>query len=131
MLDIRYFCCGDTHANNVTAYNTAHALFSATAPVIQTALVLSSTSTSSGSVGDLDILHDGRLRPAYYLAATAVVSMLTLTLAAPYCERRRRALGLPDICDSVIVTAVPVANDREVGCDDDDEDAMMISRSLK
>lgn len=74
-------------------------MFSGTAPIVQTALVLSSTVTVTQS-GDLRtlhpmltpyyLIHDGRLRPAYYMIGVSVVSFLALSFGAPYCEKRRR-----------------------------------------
>ena len=75
-------------------------MFSGTAPIIQTALVLSSTYIASQSSGEQDVLkvrlsthyllHDGRLRPAYYIIAVSMVSFTALTFGAPYCERIRK-----------------------------------------
>jgi hypothetical protein len=83
----------------ITAYNVAHAMFSGTAPIVQTALVLSSPDIAAQSGGQQTLhpmlnpyylLHDGRLRPAYYMILVSIVSFLALSFGAPYCERRRR-----------------------------------------
>jgi hypothetical protein len=82
-----------TDVHFLTAYNVANAIFSGTAPFIQTSLVLSSTIVAEKSLYPLlsphYILNDGRLRPAYYLTTIAFVSFLALTFAAPYCEQIR------------------------------------------
>jgi MFS transporter, MHS family, proline/betaine transporter len=74
------------------AYNIAHALFSSTAPIIQTALVMSSADHGHSGVKRpfLDSLrHDARYRPAFYLIFIATVALLALCFGAPYCKRLR------------------------------------------
>jgi hypothetical protein len=74
-------------------------MFSGTAPIVQTALVLSSPGIAAQSGGPRTLhpmlsshylLFDGRLRPAYYMILVSIVSFLALSFGAPYCERRRR-----------------------------------------
>lgn len=80
------------------AYNLAHAVFSSTASIIQTELVTSAYSTRSNqSFIDnknhihlhLDLLHDGRLRPAYYLMLISAISFTSLLIGIPWVERLR------------------------------------------
>ena len=75
-------------------------MFSGTAPIVQTALVLSSpviaahVSSNQQSMRPMlspyYLVHDGRLRPAYYMIGVSIVSFLALTFGAPYCDRVRR-----------------------------------------
>jgi hypothetical protein len=62
------------------AYNVANAIFSGTAPFVQTSLVLSSNFVAEESLRPLlspyYLLHDGRLRPSYYLTAVAIMVIL-------------------------------------------------------
>ena len=81
------------------AYNLAHAMFSGTAPIVQTALVMSSpyiaAQSSNGHqsihphLSPYYIRHDGRLRPAYYMISVSIISFMALTFGVPYCERKR------------------------------------------
>lgn len=74
-------------------------MFSGTAPIVQTALVLSSPYIAADSSSQPQSLHpmlspyylrhDGRLRPAYYMMLISVISFLALTFGVPYCERVR------------------------------------------
>lgn len=81
------------------AYNIAHAIFSGTAPIIQTALVLSAANHVPHHIGKeeflphFDLRNDGRLRPAYYIIAVASVSLLSLVFLAPKLSERRHLSG--------------------------------------
>ena len=62
------------------AYNIANAIFSGTAPLVQTTLALSKKG------------RGGKLRPALYLVAIAGVALLALLVLAPMFETRRRRM---------------------------------------
>ena len=74
-------------------------MFSGTAPIFQTALVLSSPEIAAQSsegyqshrphLSPYYIRHDGRLRPAYYMISVSIISFIALTFGVPYCERKR------------------------------------------
>lgn len=76
------------------SYNFAHALFSGTAPLIQTALVLSSSNAKNNSLNSnkfsLDLMNDSRLRPAYYITSVAILSLVSLNYGIPYCARQKQ-----------------------------------------
>ena len=84
------------------AYNVAHAIFSGTAPIVQTALVLSSPGIAAQSSSQDPSLHphlsayylrnDGRLRPAFYMVLVSIISLLALTFGVPYCEKKRKII---------------------------------------
>lgn len=74
------------------AYNLAQALFSGTAPLIQTSLVLFrpvEQSSDSGQVA-FDLFHDNRLRPAYYIMSVAFISFIAILVGVPYVQECRR-----------------------------------------
>jgi MFS family permease len=64
------------------AYNLAQTLFSGTAPLIQTSLVLSNHFRQGyGSVSLPSTLSESRILPAYYLMLIAAISFIALTIA--------------------------------------------------
>ena len=85
-----------------TAYNVAHAIFSGTAPIVQTALVLSSPRIAAQSssqdvslrphLSAYYLRNDGRLRPAFYMVLVSIISLLALTFGVPYCEKKRKVI---------------------------------------
>ncbi len=96
-----------------------HAIFSSTAAVIQTALVLSSSHSSAPfdahRAGD-SLLYDGRLRPAYYIIAIAAMSYLALTVGVNYNKRKR--LEEEEKTSKIIPSAPTLASDYD---EDDDK----------
>lgn len=62
-------------------YNIANAIFSGTAPLVQTSLVMSRSTP-----------EEGRLLPAYYLTAVSLMSLVGLGLVYPCVTRRQRHL---------------------------------------
>jgi hypothetical protein len=90
-------------------------MFSGTAPIVQTALVLSSpviaahVSSNQQSMRPMlspyYLVHDGRLRPAYYMIGVSIVSFLALTFGAPYCDRVRRQKEETRCTDAAIEAA--------------------------
>ena len=79
------------------SYNIAHAIFSSTVALIQTELVnsshIKSNQQSTVSHLSIDLIHDGRLRPAYYIIVIAIISLLTLIFLVPYCRERREKIN--------------------------------------
>jgi len=81
----RYVCMG-------LSYNIANAIFSGTAAIINTCLVMSaSSSTQRGSGSNIlsPLLDDGRYRPCYYIIAISCLSLASLTYALPYVKAQR------------------------------------------
>lgn len=75
-------------------YNIAHAIFSSTAPIVQTALILQLLPWDSH--GDHATYHparylvdDSRLRPAYYLIFISFVAYCSLTIGVSLCDQNK------------------------------------------
>jgi hypothetical protein len=107
------------------SYNVAHAVFSGTAPIIQTSLVLSGDQPYSSariyfpSLQPINLVHDGRFRPAFYLMAVATLSLITLVVFVPY-VRAQKALRLAANFDYVTAAAaIDSAIDPIVDADTD------------
>lgn len=76
-----------------SAYNVAHALFSSTVPIIQTALATSPLPPARGDGQRIEVLFDRRLMPAYYLMLVATVSFLALTIGVAVVRKHRQRVN--------------------------------------
>lgn len=89
------------------AYNVAHAIFSGTAPIIQTELVLTAASKHPGP--HINLTDDGRFRPAYYLMSIEVLALLALTFGHAYCQSKK----VHEQSQQDLPTARPVTDEDE------------------
>lgn len=80
----RYVCMG-------LSYNIANAIFSGTAAIINTCLVMSSTSSERVSENNFltSLVYDGRYRPCYYIIAISCLSLTSLTYFLPRVKAQR------------------------------------------
>ncbi len=109
-------------------YNIAHALFSSTASIIQTSLVLQQYPWKSKIVNDdasktikLNIFEDPKIHPAYYLIFISIVSFCALVLAERMAKRKRsnrfnrsektQFVSVVSIEDAVLIETVSVMHE--------------------
>lgn len=112
----RYVCMG-------LSYNIANAIFSGTAAIINTCLVMSGDVNTSQRIRDnnflTSLLYDGRYRPAYYIIAISCVSLATLTYALPYVKTQRSIQRVHKAnCEAFSYNAIHHMSACEVVCDD-------------
>ena len=77
------------------AYNVAHALFSSTAPLIQTSLVTTFKLSYNGST--YHSWSDSRIFPAYYLVTIALLSLWASTYGISWCRKSKSSIIEPKI----------------------------------
>lgn len=75
------------------AYNLAGAIFSSTASIIQTSLVMSGKDdNNSTDFQGVDLILDSRLRPAFYIILICFFSFYSLSYGVDYCVEKKRKL---------------------------------------
>jgi len=116
------------------AYNFSQALFSGTAPFVQTALVLVRTNSRYSNTGTASarwlqplLTNDSRIYPAYYMMAVATVSLTVLLTCKPVEVLGFEPLHTDDASDPFAksVTNAEEGNNISRNINNDTEDSLL------